>query len=224
MIIKAPKEQIKEVSILIDEINKFYENDVKDIPTVHFDKHLYSPVATFKKGKKYQQIKTIPVKLNEGETKFIIHFKEYLVKQPDKFKDVEIFLLRNLSQKGIGFFLESSSFFPDFILWVVKGEKQYIYFLDPKGIRMMTNFNHPKVLFCTNQIKEVNDYLNKKIIAKKKKIEIELSAFILSITNYDEIKKNWGSAETTKEDFNKNNILFIEENKDYLNSLMGMFI
>jgi hypothetical protein len=70
----------------------------------------------------------------------------------------------------------------------------------------------------------VNDYLNKKIIAKKKKIEIELSAFILSITNYDEIKKNWGSAETTKEDFNKNNILFIEENKDYLNSLMGMFI
>jgi hypothetical protein len=224
MIIKAPKEQIEEVSRLIDEINKFYENDVKDIPTVHFDKHLYSPVATFKKGKKYQQIKTIPVKLNEGETKFIIHFKEYLVKQPDKFKDVEIFLLRNLSQKGIGFFLESSSFFPDFILWVVKGEKQYIYFLDPKGIRMMTNFNHPKVLFCTNQIKEVNDYLNKKIIAKKKKIEIELSAFILSITNYDEIKKNWGSAETTKEDFNKNNILFIEENKDYLNSLMGMFI
>ncbi|MBZ0183055.1 MAG: DEAD/DEAH box helicase family protein [Melioribacteraceae bacterium] len=224
MIIKAPKEQIEEVSRSIDEINKFYENDVKEIPTVHFDKHLYSPVATFKKGKKYQQIKTIPVKLNEGETKFIIHFKEYLVKQPDKFKDVEIFLLRNLSQKGIGFFLESSSFFPDFILWVVKGEKQYIYFLDPKGIRMMTNFNHPKVLFCTNQIKEVNDYLNKKIIAKKKKIEIELSAFILSITNYDEIKKNWGSAETTKEDFNKNNILFIEENKDYLNSLMGMFI
>jgi len=224
MIIKAPKEQIKEVSILIDEINKFYENDVKDIPTVHFDKHLYSPVATFKKGKKYQQIKTIPVKLNEGETQFINHFKEYLVKQPEKFRDVEIFLLRNLSQKGIGFFLESSSFFPDFILWVVKGEKQHIYFLDPKGIRMMTNFNHPKVLFCTNQIKEVNDYLNKKIKTKKKKIEIELSAFILSVTNYDEIKKNWGSSETTKEEFMKNNILFIEENKDYLNSLMGRFI
>jgi hypothetical protein len=43
--------------------------------------------------------------------------------------------------------MESSSFYPDFILWVVDKNKQHIYFLDPKGILLGDNhFNNPKIL------------------------------------------------------------------------------
>ncbi|WKZ69728.1 MAG: DEAD/DEAH box helicase family protein [Melioribacteraceae bacterium] len=224
MIIKAPKEHRRIVDQLIKDMNQFYENDLNEIPTIHFDKHLYSPIATFRKGEIYQQIKTIPVKLNAGETKFVKQIRDFIRDNSKKLTGIEIFLLRNLSQRGVGFFLESSSFFPDFILWVVKDKKQYIYFLDPKGIRMMTNFNHPKVLFCTKQVKEINESLKEKIAKEKKGLEIELSAFILSVTKYNDIKENWGSERTSKEDFTRNNILFVDDNKAYLQQLFDEFV
>lgn len=216
MIIKAPKAQQKVIDELIKDINQFYRQDVQDIPTLHFDKHLYSPIASYQKGEKHQEIKTVPVKLNEGETKFITELREFILKRPKWFDNSEIFLLRNLSQKGVGFFLESSSFFPDFILWIIKENKQFIYFLDPKGIRMIGNFNDPKILFCTKQVKEINDRVNKKI---KDKIEIELAAYILSVSKFDDVKNHWGEKPPTKQDFHQNNVLFIEENKEYLKIL-----
>ncbi|GAB4266256.1 hypothetical protein [Thermincola ferriacetica] len=54
------------------------------------------------------------------------------------FKDKELYLLRNQSRgKGIGFF-EAGNFYPDFILWILYNGKQYITFVDPKGIRNMS--------------------------------------------------------------------------------------
>jgi len=40
IIVKVPKRMIDEVKKLKDEIEKFYKQDVKRIPTIHFDKHL----------------------------------------------------------------------------------------------------------------------------------------------------------------------------------------
>ena len=89
---------------------------------------------------------------------------------------------------------------------------------------MMTNFNHPKVLFCTKQVKEINESLKEKISKEKKEIDIELSAYILSVTKYDDIKQNWGSEKTSQEDFTRNNILFIDDNKEYLLQLFDEFV
>lgn len=88
----------------------------------------------------------------------------------------------------------------------------------------MTNFNHPKVLFCTKQVKEINESLKEKISKEKKEIDIELSAYILSVTKYDDIKQNWGSEKTSQEDFTKNNILFIDDDKKYLQQLFDEFV
>jgi hypothetical protein len=49
-----------------------------------------------------------------------------------------------MSKKGIGFF-EANNFFPDFILWLVVGKKQYVSFIDPKGLRQIQGFSDPKI-------------------------------------------------------------------------------
>jgi len=36
--------------------------------------------------------------------------------------------------KGIGFF-EANNFYPDFILWLLTEDRQYIAFVAPKGLR-----------------------------------------------------------------------------------------
>ena len=64
-----------------------------------------------------------------------------------------VFLLRNLTQRGVRFF-HTSGFYPDFIMWIKKGEKQTIVFIDPKGTRNSGNFNDEKIQLHKN-IKEI---------------------------------------------------------------------
>ena len=154
--------------------------------------------------------------MNKGETDFIKHLSSYLISQADKIKDKEIFVLRNLSKRGVGFFIESSSFYPDFIIWVVTKTKQTILFVDPKGILMLGNFKNDKIVFCNETIKEINDAIGVKAKKEKLKQEIELKAYILSVTPYNELKNSWESSVTKKEDFTNNNVLFIDDDREYL--------
>ena len=48
--------------------------------------------------------------------------------------------------KGIGFF-EAGNFYPDFILWLLIGEHQYVTFIDPKGIVHLEGGDDPKIRF-----------------------------------------------------------------------------
>jgi hypothetical protein len=132
MLVKIPKKYESFLAELEASIRDFYSKDDKTLPSIHFDKHLYSPIASYADGVKFKEIKTVPVRLNEGEKNFLTHLKEY-VKESSQFEGKELFVLRNLSAKGIGFFMDSSSFYPDFIVWVIDKKSQYIYFLDPKG-------------------------------------------------------------------------------------------
>ena len=220
IIVKVPEKYRKEgyIEELEKAIKTMYEKDDKKVlPSIHFDKHLHSPIASIADGDKFKEIKTVPVRLNDGERDFIDHLRQF-VKESDKFKDKQLFVLRNLSVKGIGFFMESSSFYPDFILWVVDGNKQYIYFLDPKGILMGDNhFNNPKILWCKNDVSSLEAKIHADLKRDKKDIEVKISAFILSITEFEKVRKKWGDGSgTTEEKFAENKVLFIENNKEYL--------
>ena len=217
MIVKVPKKHESFIKEMKKNIDEMYANDTKTLPSIHFDKHLYSPVASMAGGNKYKEIKTVPTRLNEGERDFLKHLREF-VKETKLFEEKELFVLRNLSVKGIGFFMESSSFYPDFILWVVDNKKQYIYFLDPKGILLGDNhFNNPKILWCKESAPELGQKIQQELKKDKKDISVSVSAFILSNTSFKEVRDRWGEGTgTSKEDFAKNNVLFIENNKDYL--------
>jgi hypothetical protein len=219
MIVKVPRKRVDEgfIKELEVSIRDIYENDTKVLPSIHFDKHLYSPIASIADGKKYKEIKTVPVRLNEGERDFLQHLKQF-VRESRQFDGKELFVLRNLSVKGIGFFMESSSFYPDFILWVIDANKQFIYFLDPKGILLGDNhFNNPKILWCKESAPELGRKIQNDLDEDKNYIRVSVSAFILSKTSFSEVRDRWGEGTgTTKEDFARNNVLFIENSKEYL--------
>ena len=88
-----------------------------------------------------------------GERHFVEDLKLFHDKGPAFFTDKELYLLRNMSKgRGVGFF-EAGNFHPDFILWLVAGGRQFIAFVDPKGIRNI-GLNDPKIQFYQT-IKEI---------------------------------------------------------------------
>ncbi len=97
-----------------------------------------------------EDIKLTPDKLNDGEKKFVRDFAKYIKDNPAKFKDFDVYLMRNVeSLKSIGIYLndDSAVFYPDFIMWLIAKEKVYINFIDPKGQMGMKDF-------ATEQYKE----------------------------------------------------------------------
>ncbi|MDA3898552.1 MAG: DEAD/DEAH box helicase family protein [Desulfobacteraceae bacterium] len=219
LIVKVPKQHLPVIEELKANIEELYKTDSKILPSIHFGKHLYSPIASWEQGKQFNEIKTIPTRLNKGERDFVLHLRAYLEEASDQFENKDVFILRNLSQRGIGFFIKSSSFFPDFILWIVEKKKQYIYFLDPKGIRETRNFTNSKVIFCREQVVDLEKKINDDLMADGRDLTVSISAYILSVTKFTEIVPIWGEKGASKEAFTENKILFIDDDKVYLNQL-----
>ena len=194
----------------------------KWMQAMRFDRHLFYPILCLKdkdkNGKKLfldentnePLVKISPVALNVGETTFVSDIRKYYDEhKDDTLQGKEIYLLRNESRKGIGFF-ESSGFYPDFILWVNEGEKQHVIFIDPKGIRNLKGLGDPKIQLY-NQLKtEVEPSLGDK--------DIILDSYIISNTPYNQISF-WGS----EEKFNDNHVIF-QTDKSYIETLFGKII
>lgn len=176
----------------------------KDFKAFKFDKHLYNPLVFKDKGETVLQIK--PVELNDGEKDFVEDLDSYLKRNAAKYDDTEIFLLRNQSKTGLGFFTEGN-FYPDFIMWIKKGSKQYISFIDPKGLVNLNTKDDPKINL-SSKIKEIETKLNDK--------DVILNSFIVSTTPYGVIK--WVQDTLEKHELENKNVLFQKDDK---NSYIG---
>jgi len=162
-----------------------------------FSKHLYKPLIHFKNN---EIVRISPVPLNKGEYEFVSDLKEFYGQKPPVLRGCELYLLRNLSKKGIGFFV-GNNFYPDFILWVIKGSKQHVVFIDPKGLRQVQGFSDPKIKFA----KEI-----KKLEKRLSDPDISLNAFIISNTPKRQI--SWWKKENKAQKFKINHILFRKDN------------
>jgi len=196
------RQEIEKIKKLLKEVDKLYQKDFEEIPTIHFDRHLYTPLVVYDKHKEF--IKSEPAKLNDGETRFVKELRDYLKR--NKVKDKEVFLLRNLSRRGVKFF-QTSGFYPDFIIWLKENSKQTIVFIDPKGIRNLGNFNDEKI-----QLRKTIKEIEKEIKLDKEHKKPRLESMILSVSNYKEIKKTFGEGNIPKQEFEKHHILFMEDN------------
>ena len=106
-------------------------------------------------------------------------------------------------------------FFPDFILWLVIGEKQYVSFIDPKGLRQIQGFTDPKI--------QLHKSIKTTIQPKLNDHNIELNSFIISNTPYNQLT-HWKGQESI-EDFNSNHILFQEDQqKSYIQMIIDIQI
>ncbi len=161
-----------------------------------FDRHLYRPLVHLKN----KDVAVKPVALNDGEQQFVKDLKSYYEAQPEVFEGRELYLLRNMSRgKGIGFF-EAGNFYPDFILWLLIEDRQYVTFIDPKGITRLRGVEDPKIEF-KNTIKEIEVRLGDPAVT--------LHSFIISNTPYDQVEY-WGMS---KEDLEDRHVLFQKEDK-----------
>ena len=131
----------------------------------------------------------------------------------EKLKGFSLYLLRNADNraKGLGFAL-AGNFYPDFLFWLVddKTGKQWLSFIDPKGIRNL-NFSDPK-FGLYKEIKQIKKQLGDEMIS--------LNSFILSVTTFSELLKVLGT--TTKSDLEDRNVLFMDEGGPaYLGKLLA---
>lgn len=106
-------------------------------------------------------------------------------------------------------------------MWVVDGSQQFIYFLDPKGILLGENhFNNPKIIWCRDSAPELGAKIQQDLARDKKGVSVQVSAFILSKTSFQDVTKRWGEGKgTSKEEFARNQVLFIENNKEYIGKI-----
>ncbi len=174
-----------------------------------FDRHLYMPLLWSDGG---SSIRIQPFALNDGEKRFVEDLRSYYDNNPEFFHDVKLFLLRNHSRgRGTGFF-EASGFYPDFILWLLKGDRQHIVFVDPKGIRLL-GARDPKIEFY----KGIKD--TAKLLAAQ---TIDLHSFIISNSPAAIMQGQWN---TTKSEMREQNILFAVDDRDtYIGDMLHSVI
>jgi hypothetical protein len=227
-IARKHKDFLNTVKKLTKRAKQLYQQDVKDFPNIHFDRHLYQPLLLA-----HPNIDAMmPPELNEGEAQFVRDLREYLQKNNGLFQNKEVFLLRNLTRgKGIGLFdtKAGEAFYPDFILWVIedkdnkqrnKDNKQRIAFIDPHGLRMARGgFNDPKIRLH----KELEE-LSKKLCPASSGTRVYLTSFIISTTSYEEIKHVFGTGNHAKEEFCQNHVLFQEDRLDCIDQLLKIML
>jgi hypothetical protein len=201
--------QLKDLSKQVHQTS-FKKWSFAQVNAMRWDPHLFSPLIHIAGN---SLVTVSPVSLNEGEWSFVNDLKKYHEACPDFFTNRELFVLRNKSKKGIGFF-EAGNFYPDFIVWFIDGETQYINFVDPKGLRNTQGFDDPKIAFAL-KIKEIEARLAKATPG------LVLNSFILSTTSFKQI--HWWDKLKTPADFSAAHVLLQkDEPETYIGKLFDL--
>jgi hypothetical protein len=205
-------EKLKQLKEAI-KTGKLKELEVKQgvLTSFNFNRHIYGPLIHISGT---SGIQVAPVHLNDGEKDFVLHLREFYNANPAFFEGKELYLLRNQSKgKGIGLYAEGSSFYPDFILWLVVGDIQYVTFVDPKGIRNLNGLHDQKIQFCKG-IKGIEKKLGDK--------QVVLNSFIVSTTPYKD--GGWWDGTWSLAEFEANNVLFQNDDPKYVGKLLGRVV
>ena len=183
-----------------------------NLKAIGFARHLYQPLICFKNN---ETLKISPVPLNAGEQGFVEDLKAYYATSPATLAGKELFLLRNQSKgKGVGFF-EAGNFYPDFILWIIADGRQYVAFIDPKGLTRIHGFDDPKIKFC-KKVKEIQKQLGDP--------DVVLNSYIVSNTDRRDIEW-WAGGEDTEQAFSGNHVLFQKEDKNtYIDGIISSML
>jgi hypothetical protein len=185
--------------------------EFSNIVAFEFSQHLYKPMLHFSSTSYSEILKVTPIQLVDSEKDFVYDLKVFYEKNVDFFKDKELYLLRNLSRRGISFF-EANNFYPDFILWLIYNGKQYIGFIDPKGLRQVNGFNNPKIKFYKTLKESIEPGLNEP--------NVILNSFIVTPTKLAELNF-WQDGKTLKE-FENHNVYFQKEDcTNYISKILN---
>ena len=192
-----------------------------NVEAICFDPHLFYPIMVLE-NKEALPFTMKPLSMNEeSEIQFVKDLQK-AAGEKGRLKewtgDKDLYLLRNAANKakGLGFAL-AGNFYPDFLLWLVDREsgRQWLTFIDPKGIRHMT-WEHPK-FGLADEVKKLEQSLNLQ--------DLTLNSFILSVTPYKGLLDDGAAAvfDKTEDEFREKHILFMEDEK-YLQTMFDMIL
>ena len=205
-------QKLEEIKGLI-ETGKLRNVEFQSLYAIAFDRHLYAPLLYV--GDDLIEVKPIVLE-SESERDFVLDLQRFCesAQGKDFLKGKELYLLRNMSRgRGIGFF-EASNFYPDFILWLLDGNCQYVNFIDPKGLRNLDGPEDPKIRFHQT-IKSLEAQLGDP--------DVILNSFIVSNTRLSEVA--WWNGGMTNKDFEARHVLFRREDQStYIEKLLKLAI
>ncbi len=176
--------------------------------------HAYIPIL-YADRNVGEKVKAIPVLLNDGEARLLRYLRDLLqAEEGDErkfFSDRKIYLMRNQSRgRGISFF-DDYAFYPDFILWMVKDNRQDILFIDPKGMVFYDDRTHSKVELHRN-IKETEAKI------RKTHAGVFLHSYIWSVSDYRSI--NALGRNRSRQDWEAKGVYFAAEKEKGLFRLL----
>lgn len=167
---------VRWIKALAEKVNKRQFDDQYPglMVSLGSNQHLYNPLLHLPKGGKHAlRVITRPTALNEGEFHFVKDLQRWLDTSPSMLANTEVFLLRNESRKGTGFF-EIGGFYPDFMLWIVKDDAQWLAFVDPKGLGRIADLKGWSKLLLWETLREIE--------ARNPGLGVHLDSWLVSVT------------------------------------------
>lgn len=223
------KEYLKKIEVLKNlvaegNLGEASQWEAPHMVAISVDRHLFYPLFGFKSEdeKKLVPLKLTPLGLGaESEIQFVRDLESFYGSSLGQaaIGKRSLYLLRNAAsaEKGLGFAL-AGNFYPDFLLWLVDdiSGKQWLTFVDPKGLRQV-DLSHPK-LGLYKEVKTLESELNKNFQSS-----LVLNAFILSNTKYSDLL-NIGD-KVKKDDLETRHVLFMEDGAaSYLSKLFDVLV
>lgn len=197
--------QLKELKNEI-ETNKNDFFKFNNVAACNFNRHLYQPLFFIDSKNKVQ---VIPKALVKSEFDFVCNLRDWCDNNKTHIEEnsIEIYLLRNKERgSGIKFFNEGY-FYPDFILWILKNDVQYIHFIEPHGL-VHEGPDSEKILFYKT-IKNIEKRINDP--------KLILNSWVLSATEKDKLE---GKGKPVKL-YEDNQVLFMYDDENYLDNIIG---
>lgn len=146
--LEVPEDLVKELDRLISKLvagDAPVEDMAEPLPRLHLDAHLYAPLllketnidkdGTVLLAFRDSLIRSTPTGLVESEVTFLRDLRDLWARLSTNpsWAGYEVYLLRNLPKKGVGFF-QTAGFYPDFMLWLKKDGVQALAFVEPHGM------------------------------------------------------------------------------------------
>lgn len=152
-----------------------------------------------------------PPGLIESERRFVQDLRDFWGTQKNTtYAGVSLFLLRNLSRgSGIGFFSDRG-FYPDFILWIKKDDRQHIAFIEPHGMVHAPAYEHDQKARLHEVLRDDIGPAASQSSGFAGFAGVTLDSYIISATPFDTLRKKYGDGTWTQEGFAEKHILFPE--------------
>ncbi|MBI4661062.1 MAG: DEAD/DEAH box helicase family protein [Verrucomicrobia bacterium] len=181
--VRAPTEILTQIKRLVKK-RRFDADGETPLPRLHIDNSLFNPLLLDPADFRLEDVSIRPPGLGKNEREFVKDLCTFWAvhRHEEAYRQLEIYLLRNVPKVGVGFFIHSG-FYPDFILWARNCNDKTIRvrFLDPHGLHhagLAGNANRFDALRQLKAVSTLPEFVENKI---------KMDGFLIVATKLDQI-------------------------------------